>query len=95
MTDDYIERLRAAAEAVGAVLTLARVGAVIEAQTFTLTTDHPFLANAFREADRLGLGTARGSTLTVHPGEVVPLRVQPGTVTQVGTVSQVGRVSGE
>lgn len=71
--DDYCTRLRAAAEAVGAVLTLARVGAAIEAQTFTLTTDHPFLLNAFREADRLGLGTANGQSLTVHAGCVEPL----------------------
>lgn len=74
MTDDtYVERLRAAAEAVGAVLTLARVGTVIEAQSFTLTTDHPFLLNAFREAERLGLGTAHGQSLTVHAGRVEPL----------------------
>ena len=76
--DDYADRLRAAAEAVEAVLTLARVGTVIEGQSFTLTTDHPFLLNAFREADRLGLGTARDSTLTVHPGRVVRLRVESG-----------------
>ncbi len=72
-TDDYVRRLRALADTLQAVTTLARVVTEIDDRGFSLTADHPWLLNAFAEVDRLGLGTVTGQTLTVHPGRVEPL----------------------
>jgi hypothetical protein len=72
--EDYCTRLRAAADVVGALTTLARAATAIDGRPVTITTDSEFIANcAFPELDRLGLGIAQGQSLTIRPGCVVPL----------------------
>ena len=73
--DDYCARLRAAADVVGALTTLARAAAAIDGRPVTITTDSEFIAtSAFPELERIGLGIAQGQSLTIHPGRVAVLR---------------------